>query len=65
MSRGHQVSRRRSYGRRQHEMRERRERSWRMLEVERATDQGGGGQPEPTWAGRQAAPLAAAWRGFE
>jgi hypothetical protein len=46
-------------------MRERRERSWRMLEVERATDQGGGGQPEPTWAGRQAAPLAAAWRGFE
>jgi hypothetical protein len=65
MSKGHQASRRRSYGRRQHEMRERREKSWRTLEVERATGEGGGGPAEPIWTGRPAAPFAAAWRGLE
>ena len=65
MSKRHQASRRRTYGRRQHEIRERRERGWRPDEVERDRVDDGLARRETPAAELRALPLGATWLGLE
>jgi hypothetical protein len=65
MSKRHQASRRRTYGRRQHEIRERRERSWRPIEVERDLVEDGFSPAEATTAEYRAPSYGSAWVGLE
>jgi hypothetical protein len=65
MSKRHQASRRRTYGRRQHEVRERRERVWRVAEVDRDLVEDGFAPPEGTVPEYRALPYGATWLGLE
>ena len=65
MSKRHQASRRRSYGRRQHEIRERRERAWQSIEVERELVEDGFALPEGSVADFRAPAYGSTWLGLE
>lgn len=65
MSKRHQASRRRTYGRRQHEIRERRERAWPPDEVRRDRLDDGATRRDAPAAELQAMPLGATWLGLE
>ncbi len=65
MSKRHQASRRRTYGRRQHEIRERRERSGRSIEAERDLVEDGFAPAEATIADHRAPAYGSAWLGLE
>lgn len=65
MSKGHQSNRRRTYGRRQHEVRERRDRAWRDGPVEHDTTEDGFAPVESAVAERRALPYGAIWLGLE
>jgi hypothetical protein len=65
MSKRHQASRRRTYGRRQHEVRERRERSWPPDEVERDLVDEGFAPREATTTEYRAPAFGATWLGLE
>jgi len=65
MSKRHQASRRRTYGRRQHEIRERRERGWRPDEADRERLDNGLARRETSALELRAAPLGATWLGLE
>ena len=64
MSKRHQANRRRTYGRRQHEVRERRDRVWQDGTVERNLDDGFA-PVEGAVADRLALPYGAIWLGLE
>lgn len=64
MSKRHQASRRRTYGRRQHEVRERRERIWAGPAVDRDAGEDGFTSPEAAPEYR-ALPYGATWIGLE
>jgi hypothetical protein len=65
MSKRHQASRRRSYARRQHEVRERRERTWRPIDLERELVEDGFAPAEATAADLRAPSYGATWIGLE
>ena len=65
MSKRHQASRRRTYGRRQHEVRERQERGGRGGEVDRDAAEEGFGHAEATAAEYRAPAYGATWLGLE
>jgi hypothetical protein len=65
MSKRHQASRRRTYGRRQHELRERRERTWRPDPMERDLVEDGFAPSEATAADARWAVDGATWLGLE
>jgi hypothetical protein len=65
MSKGHQANRRRTYGRRQHEVRERRDRDWRDGAVERETGRDGFAPVEGAVADRHGLQYGATWLGLE
>lgn len=65
MSKRHQASRRRTYGRRQHEIRERRERPWHSIEAERDPVEDGFAPAEATVADHRAPTYGSAWIGLE
>jgi hypothetical protein len=65
MSKRHQASRRRTYGRRQHEIRERRERGWRAAESDRDRFDDGLVRQEAAPADQRAPSRGATWLGFE
>jgi hypothetical protein len=65
MSKRHQASRRRTYGRRQHEVRERRERAWRSVEVERELADDGFSPAEAAAVDLRAPSYGATWIGLE
>lgn len=65
MSKRHQASRRRTYGRRQHEIRERHERSGRSIETERDLVEGGFAPAEATAADHRPPAHGSAWLGLE
>ncbi len=65
MSKRHQASRRRTYGRRQHEIRERREPGWRPDEIELDLLEDGFAPIEAAAGDRRASALGAAWVGLE
>jgi hypothetical protein len=65
MSKRHQANRRRTYGRRQHEVRERRDRAWQDGPVERDLVEAGFAQVEGAVADRHAVPYGAIWLGLE
>lgn len=65
MSKRHQASRRRTYGRRQHEVRERRERAWRSVDVERELVDDGFAPAEATASDFRAPAYGSSWLGLE
>lgn len=65
MSKRHQVNRRRTYGRRQHEVRERRDRAWPDGTVERDFVEDGFAPVEGAVTDRRALPYGAIWLGLE
>ena len=65
MSKRHQASRRRTYGRRQHEIRERRERGWRAAETDRDRLDDGLARREAAPADLRSPSLGATWLGLE
>jgi hypothetical protein len=65
MSKRHQVNRRRTYGRRQHEVRERRDRAWPDGTVERDLVEDGFAPVEGAVTDRRALPYGAIWLGLE
>ena len=65
MSKRHQASRRRTYGRRQHEIRERRDRGVRPDELERDLAEDGFVPTEATGAEYRAPAYGATWLGLE
>ncbi|MFH0751181.1 MAG: hypothetical protein V2B17_05035 [Chloroflexota bacterium] len=65
MSKRHQANRRRTYGRRQHEVRERRDRAWQDGAVERDRADDGITPIERAIADRHALPYGAIWLGLE
>ena len=65
MSKRHQASRRRTYGRRQHEVRERRDRPWRVPGMERELVDDGFAPAEGTTGEYRAPADGAAWMGLE
>jgi hypothetical protein len=65
MSKRHQANRRRTYGRRQHEVRERRDRAWQDGPVERDLVEAGFAPVEGAVADRHAVPYGAIWLGLE
>jgi hypothetical protein len=65
MSKGHQANRRRTYGRRQHEVRERRDRDQRDGTIEHETGQGSFAPVEGAVADRHSLPYGATWLGLE
>ena len=65
MSKRHQASRRRTYGRRQHEIRERQERGWRADGVDRDLVEEGFGPSEAAATDYRAPAYGATWLGLE
>ena len=65
MSKRHQANRRRTYGRRQHEVRERRDRAWQDGAVEHSVVDDGFAPVEGAVPERQALPYGATWLGLE
>jgi hypothetical protein len=65
MSKRHQASRRRTYGRRQHEIRQRRDGDWRAGEVERDLAEESSVPAEVATADHRAPRFGATWLGFE
>jgi hypothetical protein len=65
MSKRHQVNRRRTYGRRQHEVRERRDRAWPDGTVEHDLVEDGFAPVEGAVTDRRALPYGAIWLGLE
>jgi hypothetical protein len=65
MSKRHQASRRRTYGRRQHEIRERRERDWRVDGIEKDPVDDGFAPAEAPTADYMASAFGATWLGLE
>jgi hypothetical protein len=65
MSKGHQASRRRTYGRRQHEMHERREPGRQDLEVDRDLGEDGFARRDARAAEYRTQPYGATWIGLE
>jgi len=65
MSKRHQANRRRTYGRRQHEVRERRDRAGHDGTVERDLVDDGFAPVEGAVAERYALPFGATWLGLE
>ena len=65
MSKRHQANRRRTYGRRQHEVRERRDRAWPDGTVERDLVADGYAPVEGAATDRRALPYGAIWLGLE
>jgi hypothetical protein len=65
MSKRHQANRRRTYGRRQHEVRERRDRSWPDVTAERDRIDDGYAPVEGAVTDRRALPYGAIWLGLE
>ncbi|HYN48763.1 MAG TPA: hypothetical protein VER83_07830 [Candidatus Nanopelagicales bacterium] len=65
MSKRHQANRRRTYGRRQHEVRERRDRVWQDGALERDRVDDGFAAVEGAVADRRALPFGAIWLGLE
>jgi hypothetical protein len=65
MSKRHQANRRRTYGRRQHEVRERRDRAWPDGTVERDLVEHGFAPVEGAVTDRRALPYGAIWLGLE
>jgi hypothetical protein len=65
MSKRHQANRRRTYGRRQHEVRERRDRAWQDGPVERDLVKVGFAPVEGAVADRYAVAHGAIWLGLE
>lgn len=65
MSKRHQANRRRVYGRRQHEVRERRDHVWQDGTVERDPLDDGFAPVEGSVADRRALPFRAIWLGLE
>jgi len=65
MSKRHQASRRRTYGRRQHEVRERHDRDWRTPEVERQLVEDGFAPPEAAAADFRMPAYGATWIGLD
>jgi hypothetical protein len=65
MSKRHQASRRRTYGRRQHELRERHDRDWRPVEGEHYPVEDGFAPTKAASAEFRAPAFGAAWLGLE
>ena len=65
MRKRHQANRRRTYGRRQHEVRERRDRAWPDGTVERDLVEDGFAPVEGAVTDRRALPYGAIWLGLE
>jgi hypothetical protein len=65
MSKRHQANRRRTYGRRQHEVRERRDRAWQDSTVERNVVDQGFAPVERAVPERPALSYGATWLGLE
>jgi len=65
MSKRHQANRRRTYGRRQHEVRERRDRAWQDGTVEHNVVDDGFAPVEGAVPERHALPYGATWLGLE
>jgi hypothetical protein len=65
MSKRHQANRRRTYGRRQHEVRERRDRAWPDGPHDRDPVEDGLAPVEGAVADRLALPYGAIWLGLE
>lgn len=65
MSKRHQANRRRTYGRRQHEVRERRDRVWPDGTGERDLVEDGFAPVEGAVADRRGLPYGAIWLGLE
>jgi len=65
MSKRHQASRRRTYGRRQHEIRERRDRALRPGETDRGPAEDGFGPADAAALELHALPYGATWLGLE
>ena len=65
MSKRHQANRRRTYGRRQHEIRERRERPWPAGGVDHDLADEGLAGPEAIVVEHRALPYGATWLGLE
>jgi len=65
MSKRHQANRRRTYGRRQHEVRERRDRAWQDGPAERDRAEDGFARVEAAVVDRRALPYGAIWLGLE
>jgi hypothetical protein len=65
MSKRHQASRRRTYGRRQHEIRERRERDWRVDGIEKEFVDDGFAPAEAPATEFLAPAFGATWLGLE
>jgi len=65
MSKRHQASRRRAYGRRQHEMHERREPPWGEPEAERPVVEDAFGRVEAAVPELRARPFGTTWVGLE
>jgi hypothetical protein len=65
MSKRHQASRRRTYGRRQHEIRERRERSGPSTGTERELVEDGFAPAEAVAVDHRAPAYGSAWLGLE
>jgi hypothetical protein len=65
MSKNHQANRRRTYGRRQHEVRERRDRVWPDGAVERDRVDDGFAPTEGAIADQRAPSFGAIWLGLE
>lgn len=65
MSKRHQANRRRTYGRRQHEVRERRDRVWQDGTVEPDLVDDGFAPVEGAVSDRHGMPYSAIWLGLE
>ncbi len=65
MSKRHQANRRRTYGRRQHEVRERRDRAWQDGPVQPDLVENRFARVQGTVADRQGLPYGAIWLGLE
>jgi len=65
MSKRHQASRRRTYGRRQHEVRERRDRAWQDGPVQPDRAEDGFAAVEGVVGDRRGLPYGAIWLGLE
>ncbi len=65
MSKRHQANRRRTYGRRQHEVRERRDRAWQDGTLERDPVDDGFAPVEAAVAERHGLSYGATWLGLE
>ncbi len=65
MSKRHQANRRRTYGRRQHEVRERRDHAWPEVAVDHDLVDDGLAPVEGALADRRRQPYGATWLGLE